>query len=930
MLEVFPDLVTDQKEHVQLWAGARYREGANRGNAGLEVVHAAVVDKDCGDIGELDAVCAHLDALGLAYIVHSSWSHRAPRKTPNDQPKLFGPFDCFRVILPYNRDVAPAEHTAIVQGLFGFELPPDPRKYAEEVRGVWIERANGTERAAKPRGWDPCSSRPAQGWFVPGTKPELAQFATLDVAQGRALDVDVVLARPTSPRVTSRRQRPHQAPTALSVGALGVVERALKAQDLWLGDPGYSGWRRSTCPSCKDESPSLTVRANGDGLDFFCHAQCTRKEILQSLDLPLANFAPPSDLELLLAEQLERQAPLEGALSAEEAGERLERDIDAALKAREPTVIEYPAGTGKSFRSARSMTKLVRRGERVCYATQEHAVAHETRMKLPPDVRARSVHIHSPLIQVGDEPVCARADELKERVFEFGVSLMGSVCPKCPLRVDCEALQAAKDRSKALPDASVVFVSHAGIRQVFGVDSEGKVRGADMQLIVDEMPGAFERVEVTADQLELLATGAVLSSADATIARVAQEIATSWRESREPGEVKWGLGGSVLGNAMGLAAQWGRLSLREGAHPRPEEGKLLRAADAVIRLACHVEAGGLCDGLEDAKRLGVAAMLPDACHEALVQRRGVLLSATPLMAALPGFALRRVAVDDGAKVRRVMVLRGQRGSKALTENYYDDETGRRARRDREPGEEPGIPWPWVDEALARALVEADKHGPEARILFVTFKTISDLLRADDVRTAGGRISFAHYGALRGKNEWQEGAEHEASVVYCFGTPRFAIYPTLLQLGLVGDAATDAWVSYAAGELTQAEGRLRLPRRTRPCTVVVEGDVAPSTWHADNIDELITTGAHYETSTALLEGALLWFSQEELAVELGVDRRSVTRWRQPGCPPPAEKHVEPLRKLAYPEISVAFKRLAKMPAKRRKALFDEIVVSPNDD
>ncbi len=59
--------------------------------------------------------------------------------------------------------------------------------------------------------------------------------------------------------------------------------------------------------------------------------------------------------------------------------------------------------------------------------------------------------------------------------------------------------------------------------------------------------------------------------------------------------------------------------------------------------------------------------------------------------------------------------------------------------------------------------------------------------------------------------------------------------------MTGEAADQAWRTYAAGELTQAEGRLRLPRRTKPCTVIVEGDVCPSSWTPKLVDEIVEIG-----------------------------------------------------------------------------------------
>jgi len=266
---------------------------------------------------------------------------------------------------------------------------------------------------------------------------------------------------------------------------------------------------------------------------------------------------------------------------------------------------------------------------------------------------------------------------------------------------------------------------------------------------------------------------------------------------------------------MDIAREWRRLVLSEHAQPTAAEGALLQAADAVIRIAVADDEGN--DAIvEDGT---VSALLPEAAHEALIARNGVLLSATPMLVALPGFALKEAAVRDGAKVTRKMLLVSGRGSSALLK-----------------GPE-GIPWRSVHAALSRAHAET---GPYAckRVLFVTFKTLADDMRASNMAAQYGEFSVAHFGALRGKNDWMEGRPEECSVVCLFGTPRFAIMSTLRRLGLVGEAADQAWVAFAAAELTQAEGRLRLPRRTKPCTVIVEGDVAPSSWHDRNVDEII--------------------------------------------------------------------------------------------
>lgn len=903
---VFPELVAPSKDGVQLWAAAEYRIGANRGLAGLECLHAAVLDKDCADLGDLEATVRHLDAQGLAYILYSSWSHLDEKKAHTDSGK-HGPFACYRVVLPFDKPTTPDEYRVLVPGLFGQEVPADAPYYAAEVLGRWVETASGTERAARPRGWDPASARPAQSWYVPATPPERAHLAVLDVRPGRPLDVEEILHRPTTARVSAIRSRPFQRPTAEAVGALRDISQVFQQRGIHLGAEGFEGWRRAPCPACAptgvQRSPSFRCRANGDGVDVNCFAQCRRSEILAALGLDdKGRFGSPSELQVRLEEQLQRQATHDASVPVSQAVLRLVDDIRDAVLNQEPTVIQYGAGVGKSYASAQVLTERARAGYKIAYSTQTHEVAHETRNYLPPDVYAKSVHIHSPLVQVGNEPVCRRADELKEPVFEFGVSLLGKVCPRCPFRNECEAYATAKERARSLASANVIFVSHAGINQVFGTDPQGVRRGDDIELIVDEMPGTFERVEVTPHQLEALER-TILPSAPTTIARVVQELARAYRAGEAPGQITYGPEKTPLGNASELAAEWGRLSVHEDARPSPAEQQLLRAADALVRLEAHKATGGLVEGAQHRGHVPLAAMLPDACHEALVRRKGVLLSATPMLAALPGFAVRSCAVSDGAPVKRVMVLRGGRGSKALTTSYWDEELGRRVRRQPEPGDPPGFPWPAVDAALERALGEAKQYDPP-RVLFVTFKALADALRADPVRLRGGLVQVAHYGALRGLNQWQQGQPTECSVVYCFGTPRFAVYSSLLQLGLVGEAADQAWVAFAAGEIEQAIGRLRLPRRTKPATCFVEGDVAALSWTQDNINEINTE----DTSEAgLYEAALFWRSREDVDFLLA--------------------DGEPLTALAFPEIVEALELMQSLPPKRLALMDSEFSWAP---
>lgn len=898
----------------QLWSPASYREGASRGNLGIEWIYEASLDKDCADVGEMDAVADRLTDLGYAYIVYSSWGHRDPHKTPNDMPEMFGPggrgWDCFRVVLPFSRPVAPGEYRSIVPGLLGHELPADPERYRNEVLGRFVTMQSGRLRAAKPRGWDPCSSRPSQGYFAP-TIREGVREPVVEIRAGRPVDVDAILARPTTAPVSWRAPRPYVAPDASAVGLLGRFSAALERAGVGgLSAPNLDGWCRTVCPSCQDPSPSLTARASGDGLEMRCHASCRRQDILAAIDFDPTEIPAPTHLRLALEEQLDRQPPLSVSLSVDAASERLEADLREALTDRAPTIIQYPPGTGKSFSTAKVMAEFAAKGERLVYLTQEHRVADETRRLLPPDVI--SVHIHSPLISVGGSPVCERLGELHSKVFDFGVSLLGEVCPKCPLRETCQALGEAKKRRERLAYAQVIFASHAGSAQIVGYDPDGFPKNPDVRLIVDEMPAAYARTEVSYEELTELASNARLYAAEATIAKAVAEVASAILERREPGTIRWGTKGAVIGNASDILIQEGRLRVRERGEPRPEEAARLRAADALIRIWKSHSDGFPVTGFDSPER-GVWAMAPDPCHRALVERGGVLLSATPMHAALPGFRVRTVEVTDGAPVKRVMVLKAHRGHGALKEAYYDDAAGVRIRRAPLPGEAPGIPWPAVDAALERARREALLYGPGTRVLFVSFKAVIDALRArgvpDDVR-------LGHYGALRGKNDWMEGRPDECQVVYLFGEPRFAMWDTITALGKVGEEADHAWIEFAAGELTQAEGRLRLPRRTKPCTVFVEGGIAPVSWHTDNLSE-IDESPDPETLSGLFEGLLRTMTLAEVAEIL--DEPDAMRWTARGVP--FDFDIERLREAGRPTLAEGIRRLARMSPDRQEIFWD---------
>ena len=832
LTEALPLTVTPTKGGSRLFALAKYREGVGRGNAGIEHLTGAMLDCDCADPGEFDRITEQVRAKGLAFLAYTTYSHMSPSKTHSATGRV-GSMEGFRLFLPWSRPVDHEEYRVLVPCLFGYEIPDNPPHYEQEVAGVWVKTKAASVRA-RARGWDSVSSRPSQAYYMPEAPPERASLALFDSAAGDPLPVDQILARE---RPLGRRSfyvpRDFEQPTQQAETAVQDFLEALMDAGHHVQPPNGQGYRRSACPACApggvQRSPSLTFRANGDMLEVRCHAACYRRDILAALGLTdEGRFREPGYLESRLDEQLARQVSPRAPVPVNEAVGALERDLREAVLARRPTVIKYPCGVGKSFCAAKIVTERVRAGQAICVSSQEHRVLMETMAYLPEDVRQVAVHIHSPLIPVGGAPVCQRADEVRELVWDYGVSLARSICPTCPHRDTCGAKAAQVERIKRKTDALAVFVSHAGIHQVFGEEPSG------MELIVDEMPGVYEEVAVTKALLEKLADRAPLPAVYDVPRKAVYAIARAWLDGTEPGYVVVDQDQPPV-PAYSVAAEWGRLALKDKTLPPVDFRALVKAGDALLRLAAHRADGGTVFGLEQRGATGVSAMLPDACHRALVRQRGVLLSATPLLAALPGFDVREQAVTDGAPVRRVMRLRNNRGSTALTKTY-PDRYGGFERREPAEGEGPGIPWAVVEQALDYACKEAEMYDP-ARVLFVSFKALIDQLRQRPDLLRGRAIELAHYGALRGKNQWQQGAAAECSVVYCLGAPRFAVYSTLRSLGLSDEALDEAWVAYAAGELEQVGGRLRIPRRTKPASFIVESDVAPQDWCKETINEV---------------------------------------------------------------------------------------------
>jgi hypothetical protein len=557
-------------------------------------------------------------------------------------------------------------------------------------------------------------------------------------------------------------------------------------------------------------------------------------------------------------EQLESQAP-GPQVGIDEAREYVASAVRTAVNGDGVQIVQVPAGVGKSYATAAVCAEQARSNLSIAYVAPNHAVAAQTLDLLPADVRERTVHVHSPLVQVGNGPVCARADELTDLVFKLGAN-QHQICRMCPKREGCEAKKAHDQRDERKKNALVLFTSHAGVEQAFDESVQERV------IVVDEMPAVFETVSVTRAQLESLAGGGwMLGVLDApqreTLARTAQ----LWLGDAAVDVADLGLKVESLQGRL-------RLDLRPGVVPSEQQMALLKAARAVIRLAST-------QLMRVADASGVEAIIHTDAYRALTDGYGarVLLSATPMLAAFPKATVHACEVRDACPWHeRTMRYRADRGKQKLEDRLQDGSLWRDLRL-------------YVDH-----LREAAGGG---RILLVTFKSIADALRDEPERVGGvENIDVAHYGATLGLNDWQED-EHgnqRVRVFATFGDPWLASIGTLQALGVAESESFDEARKIAAGELYQAHERARAVSARWPVQFFHEGAVAPAGWHPGNATMETLQDASQAATDAFLEELLRGRSYADIAAACGVTTAAVKMWARRGAAP--AEHELALRRL----------------------------------
>lgn len=290
-LFAFHDVSPDGKKHERLWSPVRLAPGASRSKSAVEESYALVLDKDCGDPGELKACIQALAATNLAYFVHTSFSHQVPGK---ERVGVDGPFDCFRVVIPYSRPITSGrELEAIYSWVTESVLPPEPTRYAVELHAAQeaAKRAKEKRVPKEGRGWDAGAGQDiARAWYVPGGPAEQAGHRVFEVRGGEPIPVDELI------RAVEPEAAPKLAPTDSLLRCLKRFQDALRAhgkgfvdEELEL-DVEY----RSDCPVCESHN-TVSVKADSERnkITYNCYdTGCDPNAIPQAIGLTWLDLYP--------------------------------------------------------------------------------------------------------------------------------------------------------------------------------------------------------------------------------------------------------------------------------------------------------------------------------------------------------------------------------------------------------------------------------------------------------------------------------------------------------------------------------------------------------------------------------------------------------------------------------------------------------------
>jgi hypothetical protein len=742
---------------------------------------------------------------------------------------------------------------------FGIDVDPCSRQWWNEFRLPFVRR-NGVDQKPKTFGHPGCIGI----WNYEPTEQDYEE-ADVDTNED-----GTPKPRPASTYIppTDPNAKDDLLDRAAALGILGdELSRGLKYA------VKCPNWREHSVPDDTkvytwNPSDSSTVIWRGGKL-VCLHAHCrgiTRDDLertVASLSAPLVNLA-------------EVEAAVHAAMFESMAGA--------------PVLIKVTPGGGKS-RAVRSSPHAV--GGAI--VTDTHALAAQTRTRLLEDHRRDFAHHASVTASIPGRETCAYPEKARE-VQRLRLSVGRYLCAKCPKRDTCKA------REPVGSGKDGIVTVHALVRKA----------DPNKGVVIDEEPALSETRLITADMVRR-AAGAlgkcdkdfadkcgpwvrawlVMVDGGADVTTVAEGIraqANTAKESpdrrrdeiekedaarRAQRQAAIDAGNAAVAklgpdagpaeiNAARAAAEAGRDHADVDGRVDHAEGPRLNrvwlreaSALAAIRSAARADAKVTRQEGKDGPAWVVRTRSPaldtfatTTQGQATTSRPAprVMLSATPslsiLRAVVPGLKVIEVSVPDGADITRVVVERsGLQTGKASEARILG----------------------CVDEALARA------RAAGCRKVFVACAMKFE----EAVRTrAGTGVSVAHYGALRGLDDWMDCDAFVTVGDHFIEKGELEAVAAHFSFDAAG-----LWLEGVRNELGQAHGRARDPSRTTPCLHLHYGRVWPNGWSLENAVRVAAAAGRPKRgvdASAAREAVSKHGSVRKAAKALGIDRMTLKR------------------------------------------------------
>lgn len=461
-------------------------------------------------------------------------------------------------------------------------------------------------------------------------------------------------------------------------------------------------------------------------------------------------------------------------------------------------LIEVSVGTGKTYQLRQLAEERARRCEYTVIVSLDHALLGQIRRDLEAaGTPARHIaSVMQPESKTG-QPQCARAEESEvQGLMAAGANVQASMCRKCPLASNCDALRASR---RALTEYVVLAPYDMAERALDMIDERKDSPGAPL-LVCDEEPPAPERVSIDRADLEKLHTDHPV-----------------WDLLRnDQAQLLIGLRQLMLDDNDGAAGE--HLEAIEAFYGQlhaPKLSKYLAGAYRkqldILKKLMAMSTGWA--GLEHIHKIETiddetyetdeyTTKVPGRVWRTLATEGGFVLSATPnpksyVEAGIPVESITlRVEDAPGTRASRTIIYTSHGSRRAMLAGGVVD-------------------WDLFKADLHQLFEIVDPIVPGARYLIGTYKAISDRLRTDMKHLLQERdIEVTHYEVVRGRDDWRERD----------------VFVSLYDPRTPADTFEESSDS-AVRTLEQFHGRSRDPQpRERGAIHVHFGTLAPLSWH----------------------------------------------------------------------------------------------------